>query len=393
MIQSGLFWLVLLVAVPVHWCLPLRWRAVFFAVVSMAVLATLAPVQVLALLLWTVVAHQCLGRRSLVRPASWLLAAGLLGQLLLFKYLPPLVEPLWPSSAFTRLAVPLGLSFYTFKMLHYVIEMRRGKLDPHGLEAVLCWVFALPMFTAGPIERFDHFQRKRQRRFSWQLMSTGGTRIVQGLVKKLVISDLLLAGAMQRLGGEPAQLLDSIDGVGTLELWLWSAASMARLYMDFGGYSDIAIGGCLLFGYVVTENFDFPFLAHNLSNFWHRWHISLADWCRSYIYMPLLGMTRNPFVAVYATFVVMGLWHAGSLPWLAWGALHASGMSVALLWRRELRRRRWTWPQRRWFRPVAVAATMLFVCGAHALTTVHGAGDAMDLLRLAARLLFVPLAG
>ncbi len=391
MIQTGLFWLALLIAVPVHWRLPRRWRALFFAVVSMGVLATLAPVQVMALLGWTVVTWALLTRSPLVRPMSWVLAFGLLAQLLLFKYLPPLIEPLWPSSPFTRLAVPIGLSFYTFKMLHYIVEQRRGRLAPHALEAVLCWVFALPMFTAGPIERFDHFLRERQRAFSWTLVAVGGTRIVHGLVKKLVISDVLLAWCLERLGGSPAQLLAHIDSVPVLELWLWSAASMARLYMDFGGYSDIAIGGCLLFGWVVTENFDFPFLAHNLSNFWHRWHISLADWCRAYIYMPLLGMTRNPFVAVYATFVVMGLWHAGSLPWLAWGALHATGMSLALLWRREARRRRWTWQNQRWVRPLAVIATMVFVCGAHALTTVHGVGDASDLLRLAARLLGLTL--
>ena len=393
MIQSGLFWLVLLVAVPVHWRLSRRWRAPFFALVSMAVLATLAPLQVLGLLLWTVVAHQFLARRRLVGVGSWVIAAGLLGQLVLFKYLPPMVAPFWPESPLTRLAVPLGLSFYTFKMLHYVIEMRRGKLDPHPLEAVLCWVFALPMFTAGPIERFDHFQQKRQASFSWGMAAEGGTRVVHGLIKKLVLSDLLLAAAMERLGGTPTQVLDSLDTVSTPTLWLWSATSMGRLYMDFGGYSDIAIGGCLLFGYRVTENFDWPFLAHSLSNFWHRWHISLAAWCRSYVYMPLLGMTRNPFVAVYATFVVMGLWHAGSWPWLAWGLCHATGMSVALLWRREARRRRWGWTQRGWFRGLAVAATVVFVCGAHALTTVHGAGDSSDLLRLMARLVFVVLPG
>jgi alginate O-acetyltransferase complex protein AlgI len=385
-IQAGLFWLALLVAVPVFWRLPSRWRALFFALVSMAVLATIAPIQVIAVLAWTVVIQQVMRRPGLARPMSWVLAAGLIGQLILFKYLPPLVAPLWPESPFTRLAVPLGLSFYTFMMLHYIVEQRRGKLGPHALESVLCWVFALPKFTAGPIERFDHYQRERRRDFRWDLVAEGGTRIVHGLIKKLVISDLLLTWCMGQLGGTPAQQLASLDSTPVVELWLWSAASMARLYMDFGGYSDIAIGGCLLFGYRITENFRFPFLARNLSDFWHRWHISLADWCRAYVYMPLLGMTRNPFIAVFATFGVMGLWHAASLPWLAWGALHAAGLSLALLWRREQRRRGWRWTEARWTRPLAVALTVTFVCGAHALTTVHGVGDGADLLRLMGRL-------
>ncbi len=391
MIQSGLFWLALLLAVPLYWRLPRRWRAPLFTVVSMAVLATLAPLLVLTLLLWTVLAHQLVGRGGLGRLMSWLLALGLLGQLLIFKYIPPLIAPLWPDSPLNDIIVPLGLSFYTFKMLHYIIEKRRGRLEPHGLEAVLAWVFALPMFTAGPIERFDHFQREKAQGFSWSSISEGGTRIVHGLVKKLVLSDLLLAALMEPLGGSPAEVLGNLDTISTPMLWLWAAASMTRLYMDFGGYTDIAVGGCLLFGYRITENFDHPYLAHNLSNFWHRWHISLADWCRSYVYMPLLGMTRNPFVATYATFLAMGMWHSASLPWLVWGLLHATGMSLGLLWRREARRRRWRWHQAKWTRPVAIAMTLLFVCGARAIVTVHGVGDSSDLLRLVARLLFVPV--
>src|SRR5205085_6601538 len=123
--------------------------------------------------------------------------------------------------------------------------------------------------------------------------------------------------------------------------WAFFALSFAFLYLEFSAYTDFAIGSARLFGLSILENFNFPWLATSLADFWRRWHMSLTNWCRSYVYMPMLGATRNPYTASYASFAAMGLWHGSSWHWLAWGLTHASGLAVYARWTQIRQRRRW----------------------------------------------------
>src|SRR5262249_47825752 len=172
------------------------------------------------------------------------------------------------------------------------------------------WMFLFPAFTAGPIERFDHFLSHQELNLRLQSIVDGTTRIIHGLIKKFIIAEIMLGPAftyashgllVQRLGSTP-----------TWSVWLSATAVYLYLYMDFSGYSDIAIGGSRLFGLRIMENFTFPIIASSTPDFWKRWHMTLTGWCQSYIYMPMLGFTRNSYIAVYATFVAIGLWHGGS---------------------------------------------------------------------------------
>jgi alginate O-acetyltransferase complex protein AlgI len=140
------------------------------------------------------------------------------------------------------------------------------------------------------------------------------------------------------------------------------------------------------------ENFNWPIFAPNIGNFWKRWHMTLAGWCQAYIYMPTIGLTRNPYVAVYSTMLVMGLWHAGTFHWVFWGLYHATGIVTYLTWAGYKRRRRWMFlDQNAAVRSVAVAITFLFVTGGFAFTSTYGHTGPFESFRILAKLFFIDL--
>ena len=142
----------------------------------------------------------------------------------------------------------------------------------------------------------------------------------------------------------------------------------------------MAIGLSMLFGIRIAENFRFPLLAANLSDFWKRWHISLSSWCQTYIYLPALGITRNPYLAILATFVVMGLWHAISWQWLCWGLWHAFGLMVHLRWRRWTRN--WEMVNTTPYKTTATLLTLLYVSLGCAFSQFHGQANIAESLEL-----------
>ena len=118
----------------------------------------------------------------------------------------------------------------------------------------------------------------------------------------------------------------NIDTIAIWKVWGFLALTYLYAYLDFSAYTDIAIGASRLFGIKIMENFNFPILAINISDFWKRWHMTLAGWCQTYIYMPVMARTRTPYAAVFATFTMMGLWHGATAGWLLWGLYHATGV-------------------------------------------------------------------
>jgi len=162
--------------------------------------------------------------------------------------------------------------------------------------------------------------------------------------------------------------------------------------MDFSAYTDIAIGLSRLCGTRIMENLNLPVTASNSGDFRKRWHKTLAGWCQSYVYMPILGLTRNPYLAVYSTFTVMAMWHAGALNWLGWGWYHATGLIVFLSWSRIKRKRRWQRLDRIFpYRVATVLLTFVFVTGSYSFTLTHQHGGIYAALRILAKLCFVDL--
>lgn len=385
MIQTPVWWLFLLVVPAGYWLVPANARRWLLLVTSLGVLSVFAAAD-LALML--VVAGLVFGGLRL-NPDRWpavIVALGrsvwlawlVLGYLVTFKYLPAVATAVMGQGGLLDLAVPLGISYFCFKLLHYVIEMRRGNFPPHGLADFGGWLFLAPIFTAGPIERFDHYLSHRSdQKFERRFIVEGTLRIIIGLSKKFFVGVLVLKALENVSGGGMLALSADPTALPPYQVWAALGLTLLYVYLDFSAYSDIAIGSSRLFGLTIMENFNMPFLATNLQNFWQRWHMSLANWCRAYIYMPMIGLTRNPYSAIIATFATMGLWHAASPHWIIWGLWHGIGLAVMQAWVQFANRRRIKIMKSRGGKIAGWAITMAFVALGGAFTVLHGQGSVM----------------
>lgn len=228
-------------------------------------------------------------------------------------------------------APPLGVSFFVFEFVHYLLEVRRGGTPIRSpLQFILFSIF-FPSLVAGPIKRYRDFQSAIEEspdRVRASDLVEGLRRIAVGFFKKVVIADNLTA------------LIDhyqpQFSEIGLFSRWLLLAAISIRILMDFSGYSDIAIGTARLFGIRLPENFNWPYLARSVQDFWQRWHMSLSSWIRDYIYIPLggnrLGSGRRILNGL-AAFSICGLWHGPSWNFLAWGIFHGLGLALNATYR------------------------------------------------------------
>jgi alginate O-acetyltransferase complex protein AlgI len=267
-----------------------------------------------------------------------------LGMLGVFKYTNFFLEMgvytgnlLGADLTFTRLDIllPAGISFYTFQTLSYSIDVYRRQLKAeHDFLRFALFVAYFPQLVAGPIVRAADFLPQTHKRpfFSHQQASRAMWLIAIGIFKKVVIADALGVNIVQRVWDETA-LVSSWDVI--IGLYAYTM----QIYMDFSAYSDIAIGSALLFGYHLPDNFDRPYMATSVQDFWRRWHKTLGSFLRDYIYYPLGGgqvsdakVYRNLFI----TFLLIGLWHGANIAFVIYGAGHALAMSI----NRWLRKRR-----------------------------------------------------
>ncbi len=220
-----------------------------------------------------------------------------------------------------KLVLPVGISFYTFHGLSYVIDIyyKRIKAE-HNFVDYSLFVSYFPLLVAGPIERATHLlpQVKVKRIFNFVQGKEGVKLILFGLFKKMVVADNCAFFA--------DQIFSNSTSYSGPELWLGSILFAFQIYGDFSGYSDIAIGTSKLFGIELLKNFNFPYFAKDIADFWRRWHISLSSWFRDYLYIPLGGsrgsrlkQVRNVFVI----FLVSGFWHGANWTFIIWGAIHA----------------------------------------------------------------------
>jgi alginate O-acetyltransferase complex protein AlgI len=255
------------------------------------------------------------------------------------------IASLPPLRPLDRIVLPLGVSFFTFEFIHFAADSYRGRVERPALGEYAAFILFFPTMVAGPIKRIQDFLPKlREATFSPQLATQGVTRILAGLAKKHVLADTLTLWSDNLVG----------DGLYTAsggQILLWLLAYGGKIYFDFSAYSDIAIGSGYLFGLRIPENFNWPYSSADISEFWRRWHISLSNWIRDYVYIPLGGSRdgeRRTALNLFVAFGVSGLWHGAAYNFLAWGLWHGLLLVGHRLWSKAGR----ALP-----RPVAIALT------------------------------------
>lgn len=325
----------------VFWLTPARWRVdvllvasyVFYASWSKKYAALMFLLVVMNYLFGLIVARA--SRRRLL--LLWLFLGIDLGVLGIFKYwnfavgslsagLTPAVG-IWWRPPFLDLVLPLGISFFTFEFIHYLVDIYHGHMPVHSFRKFHVFAAFFPTQIAGPIKRFQQFVPNLDRiaAFDWPLFVEGLRLIGVGLVKKVLLADTLapIAGnAFAAAGSRP---------LGTLEAWVGVLAFSFQIYLDFSAYTDIARGSAQLFGFQIPINFNSPYLAYSVSDFWRRWHISLSSWLRDYLFIPLGGSRWTLRVTVrnlLITMILGGLWHGAAWHFVAWGAFWGAVLVV-----------------------------------------------------------------
>jgi alginate O-acetyltransferase complex protein AlgI len=228
-----------------------------------------------------------------------------------------------------KLILPLGVSFFTFEFIHVAADVHSGKLARPALAPYAAFIFFFPTMVAGPIKRYQDFAPQLDRAaFEPALFSQGITRILGGLAKKHVVADTFTIWA-DRLNGPELYAAD----LPTIVCWVLAYAM--KIYFDFSGYSDIAIGCGYLFGLHIPENFDWPYASSDIREFWRRWHISLSRWIFDYVYVPLGGSRKgNTSLNLLLAFSISGLWHGAAYNFALWGLWHGACVAVHRLWSR-----------------------------------------------------------
>ena len=234
-----------------------------------------------------------------------------------------------------HLVLPLGISFFTFEFIHYLVDIYRGDVPVHSFSKFHVFSAFFPTQIAGPIKRFQDFVPSLARldRFEPGLAGEGLWLIGRGLVKKVLLGDRMAVWVNE--GFRAA----SDGAIGTGDAWVTTLAFALQIYFDFSGYTDIARGSAALFGFRIPINFNMPYLATSLPDFWRRWHISLSSWLRDYVFIPL-GGSRRPMPIVmwnlFVTFVLCGLWHGAAWNFVIFGIVWGVGMALAILFRRAV---------------------------------------------------------
>jgi alginate O-acetyltransferase complex protein AlgI len=218
-----------------------------------------------------------------------------------------------------RWILPLGISFFTFEFIHFAADSYRGKIVRPPVADYAAFILFFPSMVAGPIKRFQDFGPKlRAAEFDPALVTRGVTRILVGLAKKVAVADTFAILARKLNGPE-------LYSAHWYQIAAWILCYGMQIYFDFSGYSDIAIGSGYLFGIVIPENFNWPYLSRNVAEFWHRWHISLSSWIRDYVYFPLGGSRRGSArtnLNLLVAFGLSGIWHGAAYNFGLWGIWH-----------------------------------------------------------------------
>ena len=320
-----------------YFALPSRWRAPLLLVASYYFYLSWRPIYGVLLAATTLLDYYSGVRMSRLatparrRPWLYLSLASNLGTLFVFKYFNFFREAAGALAAAVHvpfaaptlaLVLPVGVSFYTFQSVAYIVDVYQGRLPAEQqLGRFALFVAFFPQLVAGPIERGGQMlpQLRQRHDFDYGRVASGLRLMAWGMFKKVVIADRL-ALLVNPVFDHPRQF-------DSLALLLAVAAFTGQIYADFSGYTDLARGAARVLGYHLVLNFRQPYLAASVGDFWRRWHLSLSGWFRDYVYIPLGGSRRGAARTqfnVLAVFLLSGLWHGASWTFVAWGALHGT---------------------------------------------------------------------
>ena len=259
---------------------------------------------------------------------SLLLSAGILG---FFKYADFFFENFNAVTGLSvpllKIALPIGISFYTFQLISYTVDVYRGGAAQKNFIDLAAYISLFPQLIAGPIVRYSQISEQLvSRRCGFEKAAQGIRRFVLGLGKKVLLANAL---------GQLCELFRSSQDKSVLFFWLYAAANMLHIYFDFSGYSDMAIGLGRIFGFDFPENFNYPYISRSITEFWRRWHISLGSWFRDYVYIPMGGnRVSKPrwFFNLLVVWLLTGFWHGAAWSFILWGLFFAAFLIFEKLW-------------------------------------------------------------
>lgn len=318
------------VVLALYYLLPtLRIRNVLLIIVSLLFYAYGEPVYVLLMIVSIIINYifgRLLGTEN-KKKRQWILAIAVIiniGLLVVFKYLDMMVQTVnqlcGSEIPLAGLALPIGISFFTFQALSYVIDVYRREVEPQkNLWNVMLYISFFPQLIAGPIVKYHDIQEQiDNRNTDVKEIAEGLRRFIIGLSKKVLISNTMAVTADALFAAGAGEL-------NILSAWIAAIAYMLQIYFDFSGYSDMAIGLGHMFGFRFLENFRYPYISANIQEFWRRWHISLSTWFKEYLYIPLGGNRKgkartclNKMIVFFST----GLWHGANWTFVLWGLWH-----------------------------------------------------------------------
>lgn len=279
-----------------------------------------------------------------------------------------------------KIILPVGISFFTFQALSYTIDVYKNRTESEkNLAKFFTFIAFFPQLVAGPIERSTHLLRQFDdvHTFNINRLIEGSKLFIWGLFKKIVIAD--------RLAQYADPVFNNPDAHSGSTLIMGTLFFTFQIYCDFSGYSDMAIGSARILGFRLMQNFNLPYLAHSISNFWKRWHISLSTWFGDYVYIPLGGnrvKTGYWIFNIFAVFLLSGLWHGANWTFIIWGALHAFYYLLEYIGKKLLEVLRIVQVmEAKWYKVMKIVVTFMLVAFAWIFFRANSISDALLIIR------------
>lgn len=320
-------WIFLPVIILIYYIVPVKWKNAVLLLASLFFYFWGETTYILLLLISVTFNFVCGWILEKHRNAVWMFVCimvniGLLGYFKYFNLALRVVNKISGREllALREILLPLGISFYTFQILSYVIDVYRGEIKAQrSYGKLLLYVSFFPQLIAGPIVKYKDVENQIGLRVhSRDKLTYGIRRFIYGLGKKVLISNTLAYYADMILDSEPSALSSGVA-------WLGAVLYTFQIYFDFSGYSDMAIGLGKIFGFNFQENFRYPYCSQSIQEFWRRWHISLSTWFREYVYIPLGGNRKGKlrtYINLAIVFFLTGLWHGADFNFIFWGLYH-----------------------------------------------------------------------
>lgn len=312
----------MLFTIAFFWLSPLKWRQHVLTLITAAFLGVYAPLSLAILALLSSITYITVASKSKKQLSGFKAFLVIIVDVSILAYYKIQVGE-HNNDDIASIVIPLGLAYYTLRLIHYVLEAYKGTLPHHKFNDFLHYLFFLPTIVVGPIHRFAEFNKDlRRHHWDFNMISQGCERILYGYVKITFLANYLISGLF-------AQYITTCgDATDPIVIYLDMIRVGLNLYMQFSGFSDIAIGFAKILGFNIMENFKWPYFQKNISDFWKCWHISLTSWCREYIFTTVFSISRSPMLGAISTMIIIGVWHELSLRFIVWGIYHGVGITI-----------------------------------------------------------------